>query len=167
MAPRDIIITVVIVFKIEQACTQTLRIFQAVSIHGPQRSLSYLTMWGSIFQRQNKSQPLKWEGPITLNRKDTFQYRNTLHVSKNWVPAGNSLGKLLGSPWEAPPFGHCCRHCLSILGPWRAAQRRHSEATVLIARQHMLVPQPRDFQIALAWVSFVISVELEGGHLLN
>ena len=31
----------------------------------------------------------------------------------------------------------------------------------------MLVPQPRDFQIALAWVSFVISVELEDGHLLN
>ena len=138
MAPSDIVITVVVVFKIEQACTQTLRIFQAVSIHGPQRSLHYLTMWGSLFLRQNKSQPLEWEGSITLNRKDTFQYRNTLHVSKNRVPTGNSLGKLLESPWEAPLFGHCCRHCLSILWPWRAAQRRHAEASVLIARWHMV-----------------------------
>ena len=101
------------------------------------REVFTIWLWGVLFSKgkidpnhSNERDPLLW--------KDTFQYRNTLHVSKNWVPAGNSLGKLLESPWEAPPFGHCCRHCLSTLWPWRAAQRRHSEATVLIARRHMV-----------------------------
>lgn len=73
-------------------------------------------------------------GTIPLQRKDTCYYRNTLYMNKNRVPAGDSLGRLLGSPREAPPFEPCRRHCLSVLWPWRAAQPRRSVATVLIVR---------------------------------
>ena len=108
----------------------------------PPEKSQYQTMWGSLFQRQNKSQPLKREGSITLNGKNTCHCRNTLHMSKNRVPAGNSLGRILGAPWEPPPFGHCYRHCFSVTWPWRAAQRGHSVVTALIVRWHMELQSP-------------------------
>lgn len=63
-------------------------------------------------------------------------------MSKNRVPVGDCSGRFLGSPQEPPPFGHCCSRHLSVIWPWRAAQKGCSEATVLIVRWHMELQSP-------------------------
>lgn len=117
---------------------QTLRIFQPeVYIHSqhPEKS-RYLTIWVFLLPKTKLTPTTKTRGIITLNRKDSCYYRNTLHTNKHRVPAADSLGRLLGSPWEPPLFEHCCRLCFSVLWPWRAA-RKSSVATSLIVRWYM------------------------------
>lgn len=101
-AARSDIITIIITiitFKIRKMTTN-LEIFQPeayIHVRHPEKS-QYLTVWVFLWPKTKLTPTTKTRGIMTLNRKDSCYYRNTLHTNKRRVPAGDSLGRLLGSP---------------------------------------------------------------------